>query len=585
MKQTLDPLVSVAFSLRASPGVYAILLGSGISRAAGIPTGWEVVLDLISRMAAAQGEDTGGAPDLWYANKFGAEPHYSEILNAVCKTRSERQQLLKSYFEPTETEREQAQKLPTAAHHAVAEMMAAGAIRIVITTNFDRLLEQALEARGIVPTVIGSPDQARGMIPLAHQKHCIIKVHGDYLDTRILNTSEELSSYAPEMAQLIDRVFDEFGLIVSGWSGTWDTALRASMLRSPNRRFAYYWSTVGESSEEAKNLIADRGAVEIASLSADAFFTAVLSRLRGLEEFDRPHPLSVKAAVGAAKRYLVDDGQRIRLHDLYLDALSEAKAIWGGPSFPPHGAPPTAELFAQRVKAYDASSETVVALTSQISRWSIGGAQDDLLCDAVRDAAEEGSLQSSQYVVWGNLRTYPASLLWYSAGMGSLLAGSPRLLSKLLTAPTPSNMNPKSTAVQRLIAPHLAADLNLTTTLFSGNRRWAPMSDWLHDALRPAFLDLVSNDADYTLLFDTFEFYVAVTYVATKTGGTGWAPVGGWGYRQSNHTAIVEGLNGIEVRFGGKAFAEACNALTNGTRSLVDTASEVSAFRSKLPWY
>ena len=37
-----DPLHSLAFSIYENPGVYCILLGSGVSRAAEIPTGWEI---------------------------------------------------------------------------------------------------------------------------------------------------------------------------------------------------------------------------------------------------------------------------------------------------------------------------------------------------------------------------------------------------------------------------------------------------------------------------------------------------------------------------------------------------------------
>lgn len=39
--------------MTTSPGTYALLLGSGVSRAAGIPTGWEVTLDLVRKAAVA----------------------------------------------------------------------------------------------------------------------------------------------------------------------------------------------------------------------------------------------------------------------------------------------------------------------------------------------------------------------------------------------------------------------------------------------------------------------------------------------------------------------------------------------------
>lgn len=36
-------------------GVYALLLGSGVSRAAGIPTGWEITMELVKRAGTAAG--------------------------------------------------------------------------------------------------------------------------------------------------------------------------------------------------------------------------------------------------------------------------------------------------------------------------------------------------------------------------------------------------------------------------------------------------------------------------------------------------------------------------------------------------
>jgi hypothetical protein len=58
----IDRMVSLAASVQESPGVYALLLGSGISRSAGVPMGWEVQLELIRRVAAVRGDDPG--PDL-----------------------------------------------------------------------------------------------------------------------------------------------------------------------------------------------------------------------------------------------------------------------------------------------------------------------------------------------------------------------------------------------------------------------------------------------------------------------------------------------------------------------------------------
>ena len=79
------------------------------------------------------------------------------------------------------------------------------------------------------PTIIRSDDDLKGAVPLAHSRCFVVKLHGDYLDTRIKNTDQELSAYTPGMDGLLDRIFDDHGLIVCGWSGDWDHALRSAM--------------------------------------------------------------------------------------------------------------------------------------------------------------------------------------------------------------------------------------------------------------------------------------------------------------------------------------------------------------------
>ena len=120
----IDPAISLAFTMHSNRGVYAILLGSGVSRSAGIPTGWEVVLDLLRKLAYIMGQDCEPDPSAWYENIFGEEPEYSKLLDEISKSPAERQQLLRNYFEPSEEEREQGLKVPTAAHKAIAELVA-----------------------------------------------------------------------------------------------------------------------------------------------------------------------------------------------------------------------------------------------------------------------------------------------------------------------------------------------------------------------------------------------------------------------------------------------------------------------------
>jgi hypothetical protein len=81
----IDPLISLSFAIHSNKGVYALLLGSGVSRSAGIPTGWEVVLDLIRQVAALSGDRCDPDPERWFLDKFRHQASYSALPRKDCK--------------------------------------------------------------------------------------------------------------------------------------------------------------------------------------------------------------------------------------------------------------------------------------------------------------------------------------------------------------------------------------------------------------------------------------------------------------------------------------------------------------------
>ena len=217
-------MVALATSVHASPGVYALLLGSGVSTGAGVMTGWQVVTDLVRKMAAAQAPDdfdaadeVGDEPEAWWAEHGDGQPlGYSTLLGELASTPAARQALLAGYFEPSEADRAQGLKMPSAAHRAIAQLVSRGAVRVILTTNFDRLTERALEDAGVPPQVLHRPDQLASATALAHAKVTVIKLHGDYADLEQRNTADELAEYPEALAAYLGRLLDEYGLIVSG---------------------------------------------------------------------------------------------------------------------------------------------------------------------------------------------------------------------------------------------------------------------------------------------------------------------------------------------------------------------------------
>ena len=100
----IDNLTSLILSVYNNKGVYALLLGSGISLEAKIMSGWKVTEDLIKKVAVAQGEEIPDDQFEWYRNKCGVEAEYSNLLEQLGKKPSELESILRPYFEASEEE-------------------------------------------------------------------------------------------------------------------------------------------------------------------------------------------------------------------------------------------------------------------------------------------------------------------------------------------------------------------------------------------------------------------------------------------------------------------------------------------------
>ncbi len=522
----IDPMISLAFAVYSNKGAYALLLGSGISRASGIPTGWEVVLDLVRKVAAMEKEVCEPDPAAWFRNKYGEEPDYSKLLDAIAKTPTERQQILSSYFEPTEEESSKGLKLPTAAHKAVAQLVLAGYVRVIITTNFDRLMELALADAGITPTVISTPDQLSGALPLAHSGATVLKIHGDYLDTRIKNTELELAKYDKKLNLSLSRIFDEYGLIVSGWSGDWDAALRAAIERCPTRRFTTYWTTRSPLKGKAKSLAEQRQAQEILTKDADHFFTALHEKVQALADMTAPHPLSPKMAAATVKRYLVDPAARIRLRDLVHEETERLFAEITARSFDPNTRLEPKDELLKRVNRYGALCETLLSVFVVGAYWG-NSDTTKLWASVLQRIADCGVMGGSTYLI--NLRRYPALLLLYAAGIAAVAAGNYEMLASMLTKPQAKNRQLQNKPICLIVYTWAVMDGNIDRLLPGLERHHTPFSDFLYDKLREPLREFLPRDEDYQEAFDLFEYFLGLVHADLNQSDR--APVGCFGWR------------------------------------------------------
>jgi hypothetical protein len=581
----IDPINSLAFSMHANKGVYAVLLGSGVSRSARIPTGWEITIELVRKVAALQGANCEPDPAAWFLEATGRQPDYSELLDAVAKTPAERQQLLRSYWEPTEQEREEGAKLPTKAHRAIADLVKLGYVRVVLTTNFDRLLEVALQDVGIQPTVLSTPDHIDGALPLIHTPCTIIKVHGDYLDTRIRNTPEELASYPDAFNRLLDRVFDEFGLVVAGWSADWDEALRAAITRAPYRRFSMYWASRGEPGSKASDLIARRGATVIKISDADSFFGAVTEQVQALEEFSRPHPLSTEAAVATLKRYLSEPKYRIALDDLVSNEVERVVTATSGAAFDVNSRDMSGPSVLARLTSYEAASATLIRMAFVAGQWS-ESAQLIPWVKALAKLSMGG--QQNGVILWLGLQRYPATLLLYSFGLGAVAAEQWSSLHALFSTTVAREHREDKRAVE-VLPPFVLLERggDAMKVLPGRERAYTPLQNHLEALLWPLFSSQFPSEAAFHLAFDRFEILMALSYAlpAVENDDRYWTVPGSYGWRYMNRERIISEIrNGLETLGDGSPLVTSRLAGSTAATALKNL-SALEELVSRFHWY
>jgi hypothetical protein len=527
-----ESVASLALSLVSNPGAYVLLLGSGVSRAAGIPTGWEVVESLIGRLAVADGQPVPTDPAAWYEARTGSRPTYTALIESLAPRAAERTGLLAGFFEATPAERDLGVKQPSPAHRAIAELVLLGIVRVIVTTNFDRLLERALVDVGIDPTVVSSDDDIAGMPPLTQVRCLIVKAHGDFRDTRIRNTPDEVAALDPGISTLLESLFRDYGLIVSGWSADYDLGLRQVMIAAGKGRYGATWTSRSDLSGEAAGLAASLGATSIRVTDADGFFTALLEAVRSVRDLVKHGPLEDEVAVATAKRYLVNPEGRIALSDLINAEVERVRSLLetGRPT-----SMTSAEEFRDWLDRLRAGSQQLVRLYATVGFWGQPGHIDILIrgIERLTRWGVEGGI-----VIVLESRLFPPLLALYGAGVSAVAARNYGSLAPLIRTRIP-HTNPRYPSDEDTlpvplvlngpqVLDHKAMNGVLNIGVAKPTNYYTPPSVYLEQILRPLVADVIPGAEEYERAFDTFEALLAIRYILD--GGRG-LPTGSYAYR------------------------------------------------------
>lgn len=212
----MDPIVKLAASAEPGEKKYVLFAGAGVSKDAGIPTAWDLMLNTASLLYFSDNKEADPKLDRceiedWFLKSEYANRQYAELMGLLYPNYPDQQAFLKKYLNGHELGE---------SHRGIAELARRGIIRAIITTNFDHFIEKALEEKGLNVQVISNDEDLEKSEPLIHCKSIrIYKPHGDLGRGGLRNTPRDLEKLSPRMEEELIRVLSEHGVIILGYSG------------------------------------------------------------------------------------------------------------------------------------------------------------------------------------------------------------------------------------------------------------------------------------------------------------------------------------------------------------------------------
>lgn len=260
-----------------------------------------------------------------------------------------------------------------------------------------------------------------------------------------------------------------------------------------------------------------------------------------IEEFSKPHPLSVDVAVTKLKRYMPEPRHRIRRSDLIEETVDEVVERLSDETFTPTGPnPPTSESITHRVRAYDAACSRLTAMAVVAGRWAEEEHWSEWKRVLVRLAGTRRITETAQLNLWSDLQRYPATLLLYALGLGAVDGNHLEFLNSLLTTKVRVDNGKEMTAAEAL-SPSLMSSEDEMRELEGMAGRSTPLNDWINGVMRVSAEHTMRDDTRFTHAFDKLEILIAVAVGRVQGWGGHYAAPGCSCYRRGrSYSRIME---------------------------------------------
>ena len=249
---------------------YVCYLGAGASAEAEVKTAWQICTEIHDELLSAQPFSNSKKQD-----------QISKWENAILNWNEPSLRYvscIKAAYPSLPTRVEYFRKMlkgvaPSFCHHAVALLSTHRYFRnTCLTTNFDKLLENAFTQQGTVECQAIRTEEEIKYRAKTEDRHYVIKLHGDYDTNNILNTDDETVSINEAMQDVVSTVLEDVGLIVIGTAGyeksihtMFDYLSKKAVNEEKVLRYGLFWGIYMGSSKpqnltraKLENLVQDR---------------------------------------------------------------------------------------------------------------------------------------------------------------------------------------------------------------------------------------------------------------------------------------------------------------------------------------
>ncbi|MES2211078.1 MAG: hypothetical protein V4515_13005 [Chloroflexota bacterium] len=267
--------------------------------------------------------------------------------------------------------------------------------------------------------------------------------------------------------------------------------------------------------------------------------------------------------VASVKAIVADPAKGPALHDLLHAEANRVIEAMRDEQFAAGTAYSKDEL-ARRVAAYEALTEDLSRAAAMVAYWS--KATDDRLVAGLVARLANAMERDNGVVPWLEMFLYPALLVMYAGGLGSVIGGRDGLLAALLASPL-IHEREEWKPIVLVLHSHNVIDHSIAKELPGLQRRHTPMSDHLAEVLQPWLAPLEPDQPAFEHAFDRFEYLLGLVMFDLRRAahGSGWAPVGRLSWRGERRRGVDAEI-AEEISAAGSAWPLLSAGLFGGER-------------------